>query len=116
MLSWSSTKAGSPADLAALADGIGDAGLPYGRELVAFTEAIGAFDEGADERALTSTRDALAAAAGADFMVDAAAVVANFEMMTRVADGTGARFPDDTSGSRTKLAESLGITALTSAR
>jgi hypothetical protein len=29
------------------------------------------------------------------FMVDAAAVAANFEMMTRLADGTGAAMPDD---------------------
>jgi hypothetical protein len=112
MLRWSSTKAGSPADLAALADGRGDAGLAHGRELVAFAEAIG----GDDEQTLASARDALVAAAGAEFMVDAAAVAANFEMMTRVADGTGARFPADPTGGRAALASSLGITGFTSAR
>jgi hypothetical protein len=112
MLSWSSTKAGAEADLAALAHGVGDARLPLGAELVAFTEAVGAGDDAAIARA----RAVLADAAGNEFMVDAAAVIANFEMMTRVADGTGARFPDDTTGSRTALADALGITGLTSAR
>ena len=112
MLSWSSTEAGAAADLAALAEGTGDGGLPFGAELVAFTEAIG----GTDVAAIETTRAALVDAAGEAFMVDAAAVVANFEMMTRVADGTGARFPDDTTGSRAVLAETLGISALTSAR
>ena len=56
------------------------------------------------------------AAAGDAFMVDAAAVVANFEMMTRVADGTGARFPDEGAEGRARLAESLGIAAFASAR
>jgi hypothetical protein len=112
MLSWSSTKAGAAADLAALAHGVGDAGLPFGAELVAFTEAVG----GADEAAIVSARDALGRAAGEEFMIDAAAVIANFEMMTRVADGTGARFPDDTTGSRAALADTLGIAGLTSSR
>ena len=112
MLRWSSTKAGSEADLAALTHGVGDAGLPFGAELVAFTEAVG----GSDDAAIAGARAALSAAAGEAFMIDAAAVIANFEMMTRVADGTGARFPDDTTGSRTALADTLGITGLTSAR
>jgi hypothetical protein len=112
MLRWSSTRTGSPADLTALAEGVVDGGLPFGRELVAFAEAIG----GGDDGALVTARGALVAAAGTEFMVDAAAVAANFEMMTRVADGTGARFPDDTTGSRAALAASLGITDLTSAR
>lgn len=47
---------------------------------------------GLDEEATVQARAALVAAAGAELMVEAAAVLANFEMMTRVADGTGARF------------------------
>ena len=112
MLRWSSSKTGVEADLGAVADGVGNGGLPLGAELVAFADAIG----GTDDTALTAARDALAIAAGEDFMVDAAAVAANFEMMTRVADGTGARFPDDTTGSRATLATRLGIAQLASAR
>jgi hypothetical protein len=49
-------------------------------------------------------------------MMDAAAVVANFEMMTRLADGTGARFADDVSADRAALADALGAADLTSRR
>ena len=59
---------------------------------------------------------ALVAAAGEVFMVDAAAVVANFEMMTRVADGTGARFPEGAAAQRAALDERLAIGGFTSAR
>ena len=112
MLSWSSTQEGHPADLTAIADGSGDAGLPFGAELIAFTEAIGGYDD----EALAAARAALVLAAGEAFMVDAAAVAANFEMMTRVADGTGARFPDEVVRERTAMIGDLGITGFTSAR
>ena len=112
MLRWSSTAEGTPADLDALASGEGDAGLPYGAQLVAFTEAIA----GGDTAIIEDARNALIDAAGEAFAVDAAAVVANFEMMTRVADGTGARFPESGADSRAALAESLGIASFTSAR
>ena len=112
MLSWSSTESGSPADLAGIVTGEGDAGLPHGRELIAFASAIAGFDD--DE--LVVARAALVAVAGEEFMVDAAAVAANFEMMTRVADGTGARFPEASAYRRAELDERLGIGGFTSAR
>jgi len=112
MLSWSSTESGSPADLDAIADGAGDAGLPHGAELVAFTEAVA----GVDDVALVAARAALVASAGEQFMIDAAAVVANFEMMTRVADGTGARFQEAGAEHRAALSEKLHISDFTSAR
>jgi hypothetical protein len=89
MLSWSSNEDGTPADVSAVATGEGDAGLPHGAALLAFAGAIAEWDDGA----LAVARDRLVADAGEAFMVDAAAVAANFEMMTRVADGTGAKFP-----------------------
>ncbi|MBI5089173.1 MAG: hypothetical protein HZB15_10040 [Actinobacteria bacterium] len=112
MLSWSSTSLGTPADITAIVDDARDAGLPWSAELVAFAQAIGGWDDGELERA----RNALVAAAGDAFMVDAAAVVANFEMMTRDADGTGARFHPATAAPRLEAAEQLGITGFTSAR
>jgi hypothetical protein len=113
MLSWSSQQTtGGAADLSAITAGQGDAGLPLGRELLAFAEAIAGFDD--DE--LASARSQLVDAAGQAFMIDAAAVAANFEMMTRLADGTGARFPDDPQGHRSGLDATLGIAGLTSAR
>jgi len=74
MLSWSSREAGTDA-----------AGLPHGSELRAFAEAVA----GHDEQVLAAARAALVDATDEAFMLDAAAVAANFEMMTRVADGTG---------------------------
>lgn len=54
-------------------------------ELVAFTDAI----LKGDDAARAEQRDRLVAAVGAEGAVDAAAVVANFEMMNRIADSTG---------------------------
>ena len=105
MLSWSSQEDGTPADVLALASGEGDAGLPHGAALMAFAEAIA----GWDDDALRVARERLVAEAGEAFMVDAAAVASNFEMMTRVADGTGARHPSDTVAARTALAARLGM-------
>ena len=48
-----------------------------------------------DDDALMWARRRLVDETDAAFMVDAAAVAANFEMMTRLADGTGARMPSD---------------------
>ena len=112
MLSWSSSDAGNPADLAAIIDGEGDGGLPLGRELVAFTDGI----TGYDDDTLDAARARLVEAAGEHFMVDAAAIAANFEMMTRVADGTGARFPAESAAARAPLDERLGIRGFVSAR
>lgn len=87
-------------------------GLPLGEELVAFTDAAA----GTEDLGLARARERLVHAAGEAFMVDAAAVVANFEMMTRVADGTGARFPTHSEEQRRGLATPLGIDSFTSAR
>ena len=112
MLSWSSNAAGTPADLAAVAEGVGDGGLPFGAELVAFADAGGGFDD----EALLNARQRLSAAAGEAFMLDAAAVFANFEMMTRVADGTGARFPAEAATHRAALDARLDLARFTSTR
>ncbi len=112
MLSWSSTKSGTPADIGAIAERGVDAGLPFATELVAFTDAAA----GVDAAALAAARAALVAGAGETFMIDAAAVVANFEMMTRVADGTGARFPEVGADHRAAISEKLHIDDFKSAR
>jgi hypothetical protein len=111
MLSWSSNELGTPADMTVIASGDGDAGLPHGAELVAFAEAIARFDDGA----LADERARLVAVAGEAFMIDAAAVAANFEMMTRVADGTGARHATATAAQRNAIGDRLGIAGFTSA-
>ena len=61
--------------------------VPHGPQLVAFVDAV----VGGDPAEANEARAALAADAGPGAVADAAAVLANFEMMTRLADGTGAR-------------------------
>ena len=112
MLSWSSADSRSPADVSSIADGHGDAGVRHGAELLAFAEAIARYDDSE----LAAARQRLVDVAGADAMVDAAAVAANFEMMTREADGTGARFPASVVDDRSSLTGTLGIDGLTSRR
>jgi hypothetical protein len=91
MLSWSSEQTETEVDLVAVATGAPDVGLPLGAELVRF--ATGAAALRGDGTEMGDARDALVAVAGHAVMVDAAAVAANFHMMTRLADGTGARYP-----------------------
>ena len=112
MLSWSGQKSGDVIDLTSIATGEGTGGVPFGAELLAFAEAIA----DCDDEELAETRERLCSAAGEPFMVDAAAVAANFEMMTRVADGTGARFDDTTRQARAGLTRGLGVDHWESAR
>lgn len=112
MLSWSSTEGGDPADLAAVAAGVGDVGVEHGAALVRFATACAE----RDDEALAAARDALVDHTDDAFMVDAAAVAANFEMMTRLADSTGARMPADLLERRAAAIGVMGVAELTSRR
>ncbi len=112
MLSWSGQTSGVEVDLTSIATGDGTGGVAFGAELLAFAEAIA----GWDDEELAEARERLRSAAGTAFMADAAAVAANFEMMTRVADGTGARFDDTTRRARAQLTRTLGVDDWESAR
>jgi hypothetical protein len=85
MLRASIEHTGATADLSGI-NGASDSGLPHGSELVALADAA----VSGDDAALAAARASLCDVAGSDVMVDAAAVIANFEMMTRIADTTGA--------------------------
>ena len=98
MLSWSSAETGQQLDLAAVAAGRPGVGLTHGDALLRFAGACG----GTDDDELAAARIALVEETDEAFMVDAAAVAANFEMMTRLADGTGARLPEQ------RLADAAG--------
>lgn len=112
MLSWSSTETGQQVDITAVADGVGDVGLEHGCALLRFAGACGGFDDAE----LAAARAALVAETDVAFMVDAAAVAANFEMMTRLADGTGARLTEARLASAEQLIDAMGATDLTSRR
>ncbi|MDJ0771097.1 MAG: hypothetical protein QNJ12_20070 [Ilumatobacter sp.] len=112
MLSWSSTKAGDDVDLTAVAGGDDGVGLDHGNELLRFASACGSDDDAE----LAAARAELVDRTDEGFMVDAAAVAANFEMMTRLADGTGARLPSDTLERRAGVIGAMQVAELTSRR
>ena len=112
MLSWSSTETGQQVDLAAVAAGAGDVGLEHGGALLRFASACG----GTDDAELAAARAALVAETDEAFMVDAAAVAANFEMMTRLADGTGAVLTQERLARAASQIETMGATDMISRR
>ena len=112
MLSWSSAETGQELDLGAVVDDRAGVGLEHGDALLRFAAACG----GTDDAELSAARDALVAATDEAFMVDAAAVAANFEMMTRLADGTGAAMPAERLERSAGVIDLLRIGDLTSRR
>lgn len=85
MLRESCLAAGIPVNLAAVTDPTVDPLVPSGSSLIELTEAaiVGTEDE------MATARESVLAELGWAAFVDAAAVVATFEMMNRVADATG---------------------------
>jgi hypothetical protein len=112
MLSWSCAETGQELDLAAVADDRPGVGLEHGDALLRFASACG----GDDDTELAAAREALAAETDQAFMVDAAAVAANFEMMTRLADGTGAAMPQERLDRSAEAIETMGVADLVSRR
>ena len=112
MLSWSSAETGQHLDLAAVARGRPGVGLAHGDALLRFASACG----GTDDVELAAARAALVTETDEAFMVDAAAVAANFEMMTRLADGTGAAMPVERLERSAAAIETMGIEDLVSRR
>jgi len=112
MLSWSGNETGEQIDLAAVATGHDGTGLAHGDALLRFASAC--VDE--DDAELEAARLALAGEVDEAFMVDAAAVAANFEMMTRLADGTGARMPAERLERSAAMIGVMGVADLTSRR
>lgn len=87
------------------------AGVDNGELLVRFVDA--SFDS---PEALAAVRDEFVETLGTETMVDAAAVIANFHMMTRIADGTGTPLDTFTEQSTGELRESLGVDEFVSSR
>ena len=85
--------------------------MPNGKQLVRFVTAVGV---GGDE--LETAKDELTEAMGHEALVDAAAVVANFYMMTRIADGTGTPLDEGSVDMSADLRSDLGIDNLVSTR
>lgn len=92
--------------------GDGDGGIRHGAVLVRLVEAMWAGESGG----LAAAREAVLEAAGADVLVDAVAVSANFHMMTRVADGTGTPLDPTTDELSAPWRDGIGVDGFASRR
>ena len=86
-------------------------GVPGGEALTAFAEAAVTGDEAAGGAARERVRSELGEAA----MVDAAAVIGNFERMVRIADGTGIPLDRPVAMISAEMRDELGLDAFASA-
>ena len=112
MLSWSGNEQGIEIELTSVREATGGANVTFARELLDFATAATELDDAA----LVSAREALIKTAGVAVTIDAAAVIANFEMMTRLADSTGARMPEEVVAKRLGAATAMGVDQAVSRR
>lgn len=84
-------------------DHVGDVGVPASAELLAFTNSV---ELGGD---IGAARAALAEAIGDEATLEAAATIAIFNGLVRVADGTGIRLDDGVFTASVDERELLGI-------
>ena len=84
--------------------------VPHERALVAFTEAV----HGRDAQAVSVARKELIDKLGPEGMVNAAAIAANFDGITRVADGIGIELDSVMEGATEELRNKLGLHAFQS--
>jgi hypothetical protein len=105
MLRESSITFGYELDIRAIDDDRFDSGVPGGDVILPFVDAVMAGTE-SDQR---SARNAIVDALGTEALVDAAAVFANFQMMNRVAEGTGIPVPGAAIERDSQMVEVLGL-------
>jgi hypothetical protein len=102
----SSDALGAVVDLDAIVDRsfVGDVGIPAGAELLAFTNAV---QSAAPD--LATARAALRSVVGADGVLEAAATIAVFNGLVRVADGTGIQLDQGLEATSAPDRERLGL-------
>ena len=107
MLRASSKAKGESFDLSLIVGKPGDGNIPHGALLVAFAEAV----LGIDNERLADTQSRIRAAMGDAALVDAAAIVATFNAIDRVADATGIQIEDMKAQTTADIRAALGINA-----
>lgn len=112
MLRASASAGGTEVNLQAITGDPGDGGVAHGRLLAGFAEAV----LGEDEARLTGIRERLREALGDSALVDAAAVVANYSALDRVADATGIPLEPAKEAATAGLRAELGIDGFSRAR
>jgi len=91
--------------------GGGESGVAHEAELIAFADAAVGPDD-----SLAAARSILVGRAGKEAMIDAAAVVAGFDAITRVADGTGIPLEPTKAEASADWRAGLGIDAFWTAK
>ena len=112
MLRESSKAKGEPYDLGLLVGGKGDGNIPHGALLVAFADAV----LGDDDRRLAEIRITIGDKIGGAALVDAAAIVATFNAIDRVADSTGIPIEDGKAASTADVRAELDVNAFAERR
>lgn len=93
-------------DLAAALAGDGEGvDVAQAAELLEFGEAM----LGGDAKRQTRARTAIVRALGPAALVDAAAIVASFNAVVKIADGTGVPLEDDKAAATQELRDALGL-------
>ena len=112
MLSMSARTYGDDVDLNGIVAGDHiDTGIPGGKELLAFAE----ISLGDDAAAIAGARQQVLEELGEPAMVDAACIIANFQRMVRIADGTGIPLDPRMAAITAGLRSDLGINGYSAA-
>lgn len=80
-------------------------GIPGAAGLVEFAEAA----LGDDTDLITAARERVRAELGDDCTVDAAGIIANFQRMVRIADGTGISLDEPMTAMTAEIRDELGL-------
>ena len=83
----------------------GDGGVPHGRLLMDFADAV----VGGDDHTRANARKAVTAVLGEDALVDAAGICATFNAIDRVADAMGIPLEDEKAEATVDLRAQIGI-------
>ena len=106
MLSMSARTSGDDVDLSGIVSGDEVAtGIPGDKALIAFAEHC----LGDDAAAIAGARQRVLEEVGEAGMIDAACIIANFQRMVRIADGTGIALDAQAAAVTSDLRRDLGI-------
>ena len=104
-LRWSGQVNGYGIDIAGLVELSTPVGVPGGAELIRLVDVF--FEDSEEEKPVA--RQAVIDALGPESFFDAATVLGNFEMMNRVAEGTGIPIPPQAVDREAQLMKILGL-------
>lgn len=103
MLSWSAEHIGYDLDIRAIGDPGFACGIPGGNALLGLVDAV------LSDGNLTAAHEAIRAELGDGALAHAAGVFGNFQMMNRIAEGTGIPIPKQRIAASMDQIEAVGL-------